>query len=206
MRCGNCKNHHATVDNVRACYNGESVEAEEQVERVVSVWPASEAQINYALGLQEERNLPDGYVIRTRDELTNMDRAQVSDIIVLLKSMSRAEGKGVGNYTMPPGRYAVQNDDEEWEFFEVSKPTEGRWKGYTFITLLVGSPGQYRKVKMGPERRNSVLRIIEANQKEAMLNYGQFSGVCGRCSSPLTDPQSLARGIGPKCATMSGWF
>jgi hypothetical protein len=29
--------------------------------------------------------------------------------------------------------------------------------------------------------------------------YGQHTGKCGRCGRKLTDPQSIARGIGPDC-------
>src|ERR1700752_4765990 len=31
-------------------------------------------------------------------------------------------------------------------------------------------------------------------------------GTCGRCARPLTDPQSIARGIGPECASKMECF
>lgn len=203
MRCGNCKGSHNSVADVKACYDMKTA-GEKVVEE--TMWPPSEKQVQYVLGLQVERNLPDGYIAHTDDELRRMDRDRVSDIIVFLRELSRKEGKSGGNYSMPAGRYAIEDDDNVWHFYEVNKPTEGRWEGYTFIKMLVGAPGDYQKVDMNPQRRHHVLSIIEANQKQAMLDYGLQSGVCGRCHSPLTDPQSLARGIGPKCATMSGWF
>jgi hypothetical protein len=95
----------------------------------------------------------------------------------------------------------------EWRFFEVSKPDKGRWTGYTFIKRLIGAPGQYRKVEVagGPQGRNEVLAKIEADPQKAMIDYGLQSKVCGKCSSPLSDPESLARGIGPICARKLGW-
>lgn len=207
MRCWNCKGNHSTVAQVKECHEmGTGGALATQTEEREPVWPPSEGQINYVLGLQEERNLPDGYVVKDKAELAAMDRSDVSDIIVLLRDLSRKEGSAGGSFTMPPGRYAVQDDDNIWRFYQIDKPTEGRWKGYTFIKLLVGSPGSYNKVPMQPATRQRILKIIEGNAKQAMLDFGLQSGVCGRCGSPLTDPQSLERGIGPKCATMSGWF
>lgn len=29
--------------------------------------------------------------------------------------------------------------------------------------------------------------------------YGMFTGKCGICGRPLTDPESVGRGIGPDC-------
>lgn len=208
VRCGNCKEDHRTTADVRECYtNAGKIKVQQDSAITETVWPPSEKQVQYVLGLQVERNLPDGYIAHTDDELRKMDRDRVSDIIVFLRELSRKEGKSGGNYSMPAGRYAVEfRDDNVWRFYEVNKPTEGRWEGYTFIKMLVGAPGDYQKVDMNPQHRHHILSIIESNQKQAMLDYGLQSGVCGRCHSPLTDPQSLARGIGPKCATMSGWF
>lgn len=210
MRCGNCKSNHDTTLEVRLCYknagrfDGGGL-ATPTATTQETVWPPSDKQVAYVLGLQEERNLPEGYVVRPDYILKAMDRDKVSDLIVFLRDLSRKEGKAGNDWSMPEGRYALQDDNKVWRFYEVNKPDQGRWKGYTFIKLLVGSPGQYQKMDIAPDRRNALLRIIDANSKQAMLDYGFQSGVCGRCSSPLTDPESLARGIGPVCAKRSGW-
>lgn len=205
MRCGNCKGNHATVDAVRECYNIRQ-EGGAVATKADPIWPPSEKQVDYVISLQLERNLPDGYIIRTRDELEKMDRAQVSDMIVMLRALSRKEGTQGGSYTMPAGRYAVQDDDGVWKFYEVNQPDKGKWKGYTFIKMLVGAPGSYRKVDMQKSHRDRILNIIEPNAKQAQIDYGLQSGVCGRCSSPLSDAVSLSVGMGPICRAKSGWF
>ena len=39
----------------------------------------------------------------------------------------------------------------------------------------------------------------------AAIRYGKVSGECSCCGRELTDPQSIARGIGPICAEKFGW-
>ena len=180
------------------------------------LWPPSEAQIKYVLGLQDERRLPDDWTIRDHDTLERMEKDEVSSLITMLKAFPRGDAKQ-HKWSMPPGRYALLVDPEpwggstggadatEWRFYQVDKPTLGRWAGYTFIKRLIGAPGDYKKVDMRQDERNKMLAAIERNPKLASLNYGKQAGVCGICSSPLTNPESLAAGIGPKCRSKVGW-
>lgn len=207
MRCGKCGRNAADVGEVRRCYDGVA-----DAHKPTS--PPSEAQVDYLLGLQEDRIIPDGYVVKSKAEIWLMERPEVSAQISMLKLCQRKDaGKGRHQWSMPEGRYAIleefgtdNNEDAMWTFWQVDKPTEGRWEGYTFLKQLIGAPGTYKKINVENRRRQEVLRAIEADPKQAMIDYGLKSGVCGRCSSPLTDPGSLARGIGPKCAAKSGWF
>lgn len=180
------------------------------------LWPASDAQIRYVLGLQDERRLPDDWTIRDEATLKVMERDEVSSLITMLKAFPRGDAKQ-HQWSMPPGRYALLVDPEpwggstggadatEWRFYEVGKPQHGRWAGYTFIKRLVGAPGDYRRLDMGVGDRNKVLAEIEKDPKRASLNYGLQSGVCGICGSPLTNADSLKAGIGPICRGKVGW-
>lgn len=47
----------------------------------------------------------------------------------------------------------------------------------------------------------AALREIEADPIEAAAKYGKMSGTCGCCGRDLTDPASIALGIGPICYT-----
>lgn len=49
------------------------------------------------------------------------------------------------------------------------------------------------------ELRNALL-AIEADPEAAAVLHGKASGRCAVCSRDLTDPESIARGIGPICA------
>jgi len=108
---------------------------------------------------------------------------------------------------VPAGRYAfVQPGTEEFDgedsghdFYQVRRPTKGNWTGYVFVDRLIGSPGDYRKVPVKGHAAFEVLVAVEADPLGAMTLFGLVSGQCGRCGAELTDPESLARGIGPDC-------
>jgi hypothetical protein len=175
--------------------------------RVGPEWPPSAKQVDYVLGLQDERDLPDNWRVYGADELFNMEKDKVSAQITALKLLPKNANRATSRkqYNLPAGRYAILHSERgDWWFFEVSKPTQGRWDGYTFIKRLIGAPGDYKKLDMSPAERAGWLDAIERDPKHAMIDYGLQSGVCGRCSSPLSDPTSLARGMGPDCAK-KGW-
>jgi len=66
-------------------------------------------------------------------------------------------------------------------------------------------------VQAGPARHpyngklNEALEAIKADPKSAAALYGTKIGRCGRCHLELTDEDSRARGLGPKCASKSDW-
>lgn len=228
MRCAHCKESGPTITvaQIKACSAGvkgahdeappnvNDLAAERAQERADDerepMWPASDAQIGYVLALQDERQLPDGYAPREEADLRLMEKDAVSADISFLKTLPRKVGrKGsvtIGQWTMPEGRYALQDNEGEWSFFQVDKPTEGRWAGYTFIKQLIGAPGKYRKEPVAISVRSAIMNRIERDHKQAMLDYGKQSRVCGRCASPLTDTTSRALGMGPICRSKTGWF
>lgn len=55
-----------------------------------------------------------------------------------------------------------------------------------------------------PEQSAKVIAFI-ADPKAAAIAYGQETGVCCVCNSPLTNKVSIEAGIGPICATKMGW-
>jgi hypothetical protein len=55
------------------------------------------------------------------------------------------------------------------------------------------------------EEDKTALRIIAENPAEAAERYGRKTGQCSCCGRELTDPASIAAGIGPVCATKWGF-
>lgn len=184
----------------------------------------SPKQVRYALDLLDEREWPDTL---TEDDILAMERGQVSKLIDGLKT-ARVKGRGSRAESpipdVPAGRYAIYKPGDDyvsysyvdrqdlvpfkkgsWSFYQVDVPTEGRWRGYTFLKRLIGSPGEYRKEPIRGMPAARILQQIQADPEKAALDYGQQSGVCGVCSSPLTNEDSLKRGIGPVCANKTGW-
>lgn len=56
----------------------------------------------------------------------------------------------------------------------------------------------------GDERQARVIEVA-ADPKAAAVAYGKLTGSCSCCGRELTDPDSVAQGIGPVCATKFGW-
>lgn len=183
---------------------------------------ASDKQVRYIMDLLRDKVWPDPL---SEEDVRNLERRQATKLIDNLKS-SPTKGKGESPIPeVPAGRYAlvmesgddamsysavdrqdlVKPKERRVDFFQVDRPTEGRWAGRTFLKRLIGAPGDYRKEPVRGMAAARILQMIAADPEEASLLYGKESGVCGVCSSPLTNAESLKRGIGPVCASKSGW-
>ena len=102
---------------------------------------------------------------------------------------------------VPAGRYALKVDDT-WKFYKVDKPTEGRWAGYTFVSIFASDEKHPVRSR---QAREGILSQIAEDPQRAMLDYGKQIGSCGHCGRTLTNPESIERGIGPICAERMGW-
>ena len=97
---------------------------------------------------------------------------------------------------VPAGRYAVENEDGDLRFYKVDRPEEGRWAGYTFLSVQASD--EFHPIK--GSARAVILGKIAVDPKAASARYGTLLGSCGVCGRTLTDETSRARGIGPECA------
>lgn len=96
---------------------------------------------------------------------------------------------------VPAGRYALEGSDGITGFYLVEKPTDGKWIGHTFLKRQSGED----LIPVKGAERAAVLRTIAQAPKEASILFGRKRGVCGVCNRTLTDPESVAAGIGPIC-------
>jgi hypothetical protein len=98
------------------------------------------------------------------------------------------------------GRYCTINPaTDKRHFYQVDAPTEGKWKGYTFLKELhIGGSDNGERSIRDREERTTILATIAADD-EALARYGRETGTCGVCHRTLTDPDSVALGIGPIC-------
>lgn len=134
-----------------------------------------------------------------------------SKLIEWLKSLQTVKQHAVAErqqevaVDVPAGRYAVATEDgavNALAFYKVDRPTEGRWAGYVFVKLMVSDDEQ----KLSRQAGQAVLKKIAAIGAEAAsAAYGHHIGECGVCGRTLTNDDSRARGIGPKCAAGLGW-
>jgi hypothetical protein len=102
---------------------------------------------------------------------------------------------------VPSGRYAITSGgDNDLAFYKVDWPTDGPYAGQVFVKLVVGGHADTRvprKLVAGV-----LERIAAVGPAEAMSRYGRELGYCGRCGRHLTDEESRAYGLGPKCRNL----
>lgn len=170
IKCGNCKGHHDSVVDVRACCAGS-----QQIPGLPSVTVADAAN----LAMPQPRNPEYGQLKKLR--------AQLADALVAIVP-------GHAKY-----RLAVRLPGEQGRvrFFRVDVPQRGAWMGCVFVKEQAGD--DFHKVK-GAAREEQVVRALLADVRRALKLYGLELGACGICGRTLTDEDSRALGIGPICA------
>lgn len=99
--------------------------------------------------------------------------------------------------TVPDSKYALIEDGVV-AFYEV-RTGKKRWEGFQFLDRLVGAPGDWQKYPVKGEAKARVMQAIDADPKAAAITFSRHFTVCAVCGSPLSDPESMARGLGPIC-------
>jgi Family of unknown function (DUF6011) len=206
-----CKGTHQTAEEARRCqgigYGGEPLApAPRRAPSARTAQPATEKQANFIRNLVGARLSQDGEL--AGDLLRRLDEEQISKadasaiISELLKLPSpKIERAPEGNQAeVPGGRYGIVGADSQVRFYQVDKPKEGKWAGYTFVKLLVGAPGGWNKMPINRSQTPQILSVIAADVAGAARIFGDKYSQCGFCSSPLSDPRSRAAGYGEICA------
>lgn len=167
----------------------------------------TDRQKTFLLQLRAEKGLEDKF---TADDLDRLSKSQASAWIskaLTLPSVTTASHVGYRiaaphEDDVPAGRYAIEDEDGVLKFFRVDRPTEGRWAGYVF--LKVQASDDLHPIK-NPARKEFIFKAIAHDPRAASIRYGRELGHCGICGKTLTDPESIANGIGPVCAGRVGW-
>lgn len=214
VRCGNHgaqRVYHGTSADVRACFGSPALDRNWHDMRT----PEERAVPSLLDLIAEVRGLLDSRQVnwRYRDQVSMYLDANPTayGLQTAIQRLRPLELKKVGpdaagtpagqTFSVLAGRYAVEIDGA-LKFFRVDKPTEGRWKGYTF--LKVQASDEFHPIR-AKAARDAILCEIAKDPKEAMLRYGREIGACGHCGRTLTNDESRGRGIGPVCANKIGW-
>lgn len=100
-----------------------------------------------------------------------------------------------------PAAYYALETPEGIKFFQVRIGKPGtKWDGFRFVDRLVGHPGDFQKYPVKGAPRKDFLALVAQDPKAHSLLFAKHFTVCGVCGSPLTDPESMALGLGPVCA------
>ena len=167
--------------------------------------PPTDKQLAFFRSLCEERGLD-------ADALAEgLDRRALSAKIDEVKATPRpgrekqdAARVELARFDIPAGRYAIDRDGH-WDFFQVDRPTEGKWAGYVFLSQLFGAPGDWNRQPIKDlARKAEVFAAVDRDVMAAAVAFGRESGECSQCGSPLSNEGSIAAGIGPVCAKNLG--
>ncbi len=123
-----------------------------------------------------------------------------------VKTMERPVAREASDFqpmamVTPDSKYAITGADGVLRFYNLRTGKKGQWKGVRFLDLLVGHPGDWASFPVKGLNRKFVMDEIAKNPKAAALRYAEEFTRCAVCDSPLSDPESIAAGIGPVCAT-----
>jgi hypothetical protein len=103
---------------------------------------------------------------------------------------------------VPEGYYAIGAEGDT-KFYRVQHGKPGtKWDGFVFVDQQASDDFYAVKAR---EAKAAVLKAIEdQGVLESLVRYGHELGVCGVCHKTLTDPKSIADGIGPVCKANLG--
>lgn len=159
-RCGNCKGHHATIEEVRQCYakNGRGTNGQGTRKAQRSSPPAhvlgrggmaTANQLRFVEQLLEQTNKTEVDVLGSR-ELKGVTFDEADDLIKRLKAerdevrRSRASTELpatlLATNPVPDGTYTVVFDETKDDRITLRfrAPTIGKWKGVQLVSFLSG--------------------------------------------------------------------
>lgn len=190
IRCGSCKGTHATVAEVRECFE------------LAKEPPATMKQVSYCQSLLRQREPTAEFAELTEDRINSFSKKDAIYFIDAMKVQPYREKKfhilEIPHPEVPEGYYAaIVNKDGVIDFYKLVD-----WKDDQRLLFQVfGAPGSFKETKVTrPEHAQLVMDIIAADPKEASTLFGKELGVCGRCGSPLTSKWRKL-GIGPVCVS-----
>lgn len=175
---------------------------------------ATEKQLVFVRDLIAKRNydgLPSSDIdlINTIiDELSRespvISREEVTSAINLLLACrpNTQETQRINAFTsliekLPVSKYALpRKDGSGWDFFEIVVRRNGR----RYINRLIGAPSDWRREYLTLHLQSAAIRAISEDPKAAAVAYAERHGRCAVCDSPLSNPESIMRSMGPVCA------
>lgn len=187
--------------------------------------PATDKQLGFIKDLATKRQYPSaGQTVieasileRINDALGDkpLAKGEASMAIDYLLSRPRVVAGVIAPATketladLPPCKYAVDADNGAKVYVEVVERKGGR----RYLNRLLGAPGDWQRIFMGAKdvthwaakvRAATYVDPVggahHAGPKAAAIRFSREFKCCSACGSPLSDPESEARGMGPICA------
>ncbi len=169
---------------------------------VVAVRMASEGQKRFIASLNSQ--IQDERCRITQDDIDSITFAEVNDTLALLKRIiagerednARNSGKNVSSAkkSVTPGAYWHTDANGLKLIARVQKTKNGK-RMYAKIQYKPGSDRfDYEPGLIGKLNADNMLTVSEMQQ------FAQQYSQCADCGTKITNPMSIARGIGPVCS------
>jgi hypothetical protein len=200
MLCGKCEKSHETVAEVKACYGIVPVPDKDPAD----IPPANNGPTDKQWAFYKDLAFQLGRKVSDNERrLFSFDK--ISSLITEMRAEVTARppkqvvNGSVNMSGVPEGRYATPSltGNNDYDFWKVDKPTEGRWAGYTFLNRVIG--GKPDVPVRGAQKIKAFAAILDFGIEKAKVTFGQELGQCYECGRHLTDKTSRILGIGPDC-------
>lgn len=182
-------------------------------------YPATPKQLSFIRSLARERQVPVAgrdarevvVIERIMDVLGEKDvsKGEASDAITYLLSRPRvaALGEWPDLSDIPPSKYMITGADGDPVQVEIVERRGGR----RYLNHLIGAPGTWRRERVSAANSRAWAEKIRGaalqdgsrllhGPEAAAVRFSREHVVCAACMSPLSDAESIARGLGPVCA------
>jgi hypothetical protein len=165
--------------------------------------PATQKQMDYISVLKAQRNWL-GRITDATAEILDMisrrypiTRDQAHIVISQLQGCRPRPTQKPADLLskLPVSRYALpKRDGTGWTFFELCTSTT------PYLVQLIGSPSGWSRRPLSHHLQMCAAQHIAEDPKAAAVAYAREHGRCAVCNASLSDPESIARGLGPVCA------
>jgi hypothetical protein len=104
--------------------------------------------------------------------------------------------------TIPQAKYAIQNPDGDWDFYQIKQTKQ---KTY-WLYRLQGAPGDWNRIWIKITPALKIAKLIGANPKAAAFAYSEQHEECSACGAKLSVAKSITQAMGPVCIKkFAGW-
>src|SRR5262245_56062932 len=98
---------------------------------------ATPAQIKYITDLVRKKDLDEDQLGWVERNIEKLDKKKASIVIDRLKNLKDRPIQKISEEwpEIPAGRYAVYDEEDVLKFYQVDRPTEGKWAGMLFLSI-----------------------------------------------------------------------
>ena len=142
--------------------------------------------------------------IKQQQNVAVVDNTQPSQFEALFNAFEAAKAKGAKRLTLRFEGINVKPNRDLTALW-VTSQTEKEEGNYGLQPKYLGKVTRQQIDSRLSDDVKEVILQASNDPLTAAIRYGKVSGECSCCGRELTDPQSIAQGIGPICATKFGW-